>query len=70
MMDARGDEDKEGLSTGEIISDTITFLLAGYETTSTFLTFAAYLLAVNPEVQEKLYNSISAYMEENPVINL
>ena len=67
MIDACDDDSKDSLSTGEIITDAMTFMLAGYETTSNFLTFASYLLAVNPDIQEKLFESITTYMEENQV---
>ena len=36
----------------------------GYETTSSTLTFASYLLANNSEVQERLVNDIHDYLEE------
>ena len=61
------DETQEGLEKGEIIADSVGFMLAGYETTSTVLAFATYLLAANPEVQERLANEIHEYFEENPV---
>ena len=67
MIDASGSETQEGLEKGEIIADSVGFMLAGYETTSTALTFATYLLATNPEVQERLANEIHEYLEENPV---
>ena len=34
------------------------FFLAGYETTNTLLSFTAYLLATNQDVQEKLKEEI------------
>ena len=68
MINASGSETHdEGLETGEIIADSVGFIVAGYETTSTALTFATYLLAANPEVQERLANEIHEYLEENPV---
>ena len=67
MIDASDSETQKGLETGEIISDSVVFMLAGYETTSTALTFATFLLAANPEAQERLANEIHEYFEENPV---
>lgn len=46
------------LSDIEIIANCFTFLLAGYETTSTALGYTAYLLAKNPEAQRKLQEEI------------
>ena len=67
MIDAVDNESQEGLKTGEIIADSVGLMLAGYETTSTALTFTTFLLATNPEVQERLANEILEYFEENPV---
>ena len=70
MIDASDSETQEKLETGEIIADSVGFMLAGYETTSTALTFATYVLAANPEVQERLANEIHEYFEENSVSGL
>ena len=67
MIDASDTGTQKGLETGEIVADSVGFMLAGYETTSTALTFATYLLATNPEAQERLANEIHEYFEENPV---
>ena len=67
MIDASDSETQKGLETGEIITDSVVFILAGYETTSTALNLATYLLAANPESQERLANEIHEYFEENPV---
>ena len=67
MIDASDSETQKGLEKGEIIADSVGFLLAGYETTGTTLAFATYLLAANPEAQERLANEIHEYFEENPV---
>ena len=67
MIDALDDGSVEGLTEGDIIIDCFTFLLAGYETTSLTLTFATYLLALHPEIQERLASEIHDYYEENPV---
>ena len=67
MVDTQDNENKKGLSTGEIVADAVSFLFAGHETTSVALTFATYLLATQPEVQEKLFNEIHDYFDDNPV---
>ena len=67
MMDATDEDMKGKLSTGQIVANSVEFLLAGYETTSVALSFTTYLLATNPEVQERVANEIHSYFEENPV---
>ena len=67
MMDAYDEDTNEGLSIGQIVANSVEFLLAGYETTSSTLTFASYLLANNADVQERLANEIHDYLEENNV---
>ena len=67
MIDASDSETQRKLEKGEIVADSVGFMLAGYETTSTTLAFATYLLATNPEAQERLANEIHNYFEENPV---
>ena len=70
MIDASDSETQKGLEKGEIVADSVGFMLAGYETTSTTLAFATYLLAANAEVQERLANEIHLYLEENPVSDM
>nr|KAG5694579.1 hypothetical protein BaRGS_014992 [Batillaria attramentaria] len=57
----RGDHSNKsdpGLTTDEIIGQGFTVFIAGYETTATTLQYLTYLLALNPEKQEKLYREI------------
>jgi cytochrome P450 len=49
---------KKTLTNDEILAQAIIFLLAGYETTSTGLTFVAYNLARNPDCQTRLVRDI------------
>ena len=69
MIDAAEGEGgkEEKLTDEEIVVHCITFLLAGYDTTANTLAYTSYLLALNPEVQEKLQADIDEYFESNPV---
>ena len=51
----------------EVVANSIGFLIAGNETTATTLSFASYLLALNPNIQEKLQSVIDAYFKDRPV---
>lgn len=46
------------LTDDEIISQSFTFLVAGYETTSSALSYTSYLLALNPDSQQRLIDEI------------
>ncbi len=54
-----------GLSRAEIIAQGFMFFLAGYDTLSTTLGFVFYILAINPEIQEKLYQEIEDTVEND-----
>ncbi|GFH16480.1 uncharacterized protein HaLaN_12905, partial [Haematococcus lacustris] len=47
----------------QVMAQIHVFLLAGYETTATALTFALYLLAANPEAQRKLQVEVDSQGE-------
>lgn len=49
----------------EVIAQAVTFLMAGYETTATALTYATYELALNPDVQDKLCDEVNASLNSN-----
>uniref|UniRef100_A0A915JB11 Cytochrome P450 n=1 Tax=Romanomermis culicivorax TaxID=13658 RepID=A0A915JB11_ROMCU len=53
------------LTDGVIVGNAYTFLLAGYDTTSTALAFTAWLLAKYPEVQKKLQDEMDEKFEKN-----
>ncbi|KAM7149340.1 cytochrome P450 3A12-like [Molossus nigricans] len=50
----------KALSDLELIAQSIIFIFAGYETTSTSLSFLMYLLATHPDVQQKLQEEVDA----------
>ena len=55
------------LTDEEIVAHAVTFMLAGYETTANTLAYTSYLLALNPDIQEKLQSEIDNYFDEKPV---
>ena len=62
--------DKDGkqvskLSDDEVLGQSFTFILAGYETTSNALAYTTYCLALNPEVQDKLIKEIDETVGDN-----
>ncbi|RDD36405.1 Cytochrome P450 3A31 [Trichoplax sp. H2] len=59
MIDANRNSTGKGLTDDEIVAQASAFMLAGYETTSSCLAFTAYLLAINPAIQEQLRQEIN-----------
>lgn len=61
MLEARDENVEDAyrkLTDGEIVAQSVVFLLAGSETTGATLALAAYHLAHHPEVQDKLLREI------------
>ncbi|XP_047435258.1 cytochrome P450 3A40 [Mugil cephalus] len=73
MIDSQKNNDssgvgEKGLSDHEILSQAMIFIFAGYETSSSSLSFLSYLLATNPEVMKKLQEEIDAtFPNKGPV---
>ena len=55
------------LSDKDIVGHARVMLVAGYETTANTLAYTSYLLALNPDIQEKLQSEIDSYFDEKPV---
>nr|XP_028602945.1 thromboxane-A synthase isoform X3 [Podarcis muralis] len=53
------------LSDDEIAGQASLFLIAGYETTNSALSFATYLLATHPECQEKLLREVDEFFSKH-----
>uniref|UniRef100_A0A914X3G6 Cytochrome P450 n=1 Tax=Plectus sambesii TaxID=2011161 RepID=A0A914X3G6_9BILA len=52
------------LTRDEVVENCYAFLLAGYETTSTALAYSAWLLAKNPDTQDKLQSEVDQHISE------
>ena len=48
----------------EVLANGAMFFLAGYDTTATAIAFLMYLLALNPEMQQKLYEEIAETLDD------
>ncbi len=58
LMEARDEEG--GMDDAQVRDETLTMLLAGHETTGNALTFALWLVARHPEVQERMAEEVEA----------
>ncbi|KAJ7329089.1 hypothetical protein JRQ81_015263 [Phrynocephalus forsythii] len=56
---------RQRLSDDEIAGQASLFLVAGYETTNSALSFATYLLATHPECQERLLQEVDDFFKEH-----
>lgn len=52
------------ISDDDLIAQAVIFFLAGFDTSSTALTFAAYELAINSDVQRRLQEEVDAAVED------
>ncbi|NXP27014.1 THAS synthase, partial [Scytalopus superciliaris] len=57
------------LTEDEIAGQAFLFLIAGYETTTSTLSFATYLLATNPECQEKVLQEVDEFSAKHMVLD-
>ena len=55
------------LTDQEVVGNARLVLLAGYETTANTLAYTSYLLAINPDIQDKLQSEIDSYFDDKPV---
>ncbi|MGI4855072.1 MAG: cytochrome P450 [Janthinobacterium lividum] len=60
------DEDGSALSDVQLRDEVLTIFLAGYETTANALSWTWYLLATNPEIQERMSEEIARVLGDRP----
>jgi cytochrome P450 len=63
-MDTRYEDSGEGMPVAQLIDEIKILFIAGHETTANALTFALYLLAKHPEIQEKVFQEIVSIESE------
>ena len=57
--------EKDGINMNQISAQALIFFIAGFETSSTAMTFAFYELAKNPDIQEKARREIETVLEKH-----
>ena len=67
MLDSREEGEGKRLTDDEITAQSVLFLLAGFETSSTTLAFLCYHLAVDKQLQEDLLKEFDAHWSEDDV---
>lgn len=60
---------QEGLSEKDLFGHLQTLICAGHDTTAFFLSYMTYLLAQNPDKQEKLYEALRSSIEQKACIH-
>ncbi|XP_039700094.1 cytochrome P450 3A12 isoform X2 [Pteropus medius] len=63
MINSQNSEETDShkaMSDLELVAQSIIFIFAGYETTSTTLSFLMYILATHPDIQQKVQEEIDA----------
>ena len=59
LLETRYEDTGEGMSVKQLIDEIKILFIAGHETTANALTFTLYLLAGNPDVQQKIFDEIT-----------
>lgn len=56
---------KDSFTPDELAAEAFLVYAAGFETSSTLITFMLYELSLNPDIQERLRSEITSAIEEN-----
>ncbi len=67
MLTATDPETGQAMSESQLVDNLLTFLLAGYETTATSLTWTLYLLSKSPEWAERAYREVMEVAPSGPI---
>ncbi|CAF1581794.1 unnamed protein product [Adineta ricciae] len=70
ILAARGDDKISKFTDKEIYEETLTFIIAGHETTSNLMVWTFYNLANNPDVYQRLESEIDSVLDENDEISI
>ena len=65
LLDTKDKDGNRVLTPSSIVAQSVLFFIVGYDTTAKLLTFAAYCLATNPEVQEAIHAEIDEVLERH-----
>ena len=67
LLDAKDEATGESFSLDELLDQVAMLFLAGHETSASALTWAAYLLANAPEVQERMHNEVMSRIADRHI---
>jgi cytochrome P450 len=59
LMQARDPQSSQVMEDGQLISEILTLIVAGHETTASTLNFVWYLISQHPEVEQRLSNELN-----------
>jgi cytochrome P450 len=66
LLDARDEETGQSMTDKQIHDELITLLIAGHETTAVALTWALYLLALHPQVEQRMLAELDDVLSGQP----
>jgi cytochrome P450 len=65
LLSAKLPDGRPAMSEGQLIDECVTLFAAGHETTANALTYTLWLLALNPQVQDRLSRELSEILPED-----